>query len=199
MVPGTTGHFLASEAWRCSASPNSAIRIRTRRRRRQHGDTFGIHQTRRGEFGDSDAARSPNRIRSPARSPCRCRGSPTGPSADRAPAPPGRMQRVVIDGDGGADRIFGDGLGDLEIFAVLADADAVVAQLPAGDGIFVDDVGEVALLGAMPLFPVAVDHPGLAHLGLRHHHLARRRRPLGAARTCSDLVGGGDEEQPERG
>jgi hypothetical protein len=57
-----------------------------------------------------------------------------------------RMQRIVIDGDDGADRIFRDGFGDLEISAILADADAVVAQLAARDGIFVDDIGEVALL-----------------------------------------------------
>ena len=62
-----------------------------------------------------------------------------------------RMQWIVVDGDDGADRIFRDGLGDLEISEVLADADAVVAQFLARDGIFVDDVGEVALLEAMPL------------------------------------------------
>ena len=39
------------------------------------------------------------------------------------------MQRIVIDGDDRADRIFRDGLGDLEVAAILADADAVVAQL----------------------------------------------------------------------
>ena len=89
-----------------------------------------------------------------------------------------RMQRIVIDGDDGADRIFGDGLGDLEISEVLTDTDAVVAQLPARNRIFVDDVGEVAFLEAVPLCPVAVDHLGLAQFGLRNHHLARGGRPL---------------------
>jgi hypothetical protein len=32
-----------------------------------------------------------------------------------------RMQRIVIDGDDGVDRIFGDGFGDLEISAILAE------------------------------------------------------------------------------
>jgi hypothetical protein len=60
----------------------------------------------------------------------------------------------------------------VEIAAVFADADAVVAQPGAGDGIFVNDVGEVALLGAVAVFAVAVDHPDIAHFGFRHHHLA---------------------------
>jgi hypothetical protein len=109
------------------------------------------------------------------------------------------MQRIIIDGDNGADRILRNRLGDLEIAAVLADADAIVAQLLAGDGIFVDDVGEVALLGAVAVFPVAVDHPGLAHFGLRDHHLARRRRPFPGGADLQRLVGGGAKQQPERG
>src|SRR6185369_1913952 len=99
----------------------------------------------------------------------------------------------------GADRIFRDGFGDLEISAILADADTVVAQLAARDGIFVDDVGEVALLEAMPLCPVAVDHLDLAYLGLRNYHLAGGGRPFARGAHLQGLVNGSTEEQPERG
>src|SRR6476620_10492041 len=42
MAPGTTGHFLASEAWRCSASPNSAIRNPNPLMATTNGDTLGF-------------------------------------------------------------------------------------------------------------------------------------------------------------
>src|SRR6185312_1128910 len=42
MVPGTTGHFLASEARRCSASPNRAIRSPNPPAATTNGDTFGF-------------------------------------------------------------------------------------------------------------------------------------------------------------
>ena len=69
----------------------------------------------------------------------------------------------------------------------------------ARDGIFVNDVGEVALLGAVPLLPVAVDHLDLAHLGSGDHHLAGGRRPFPGGTHLQRLVDGGDEHQPERG
>src|SRR3954447_771058 len=40
MVPGTTGHFLASEACRCSANPNSAIRNPNTLMATTNGDTL---------------------------------------------------------------------------------------------------------------------------------------------------------------
>ena len=178
MVPGTTGHFLASEAWRCSASPNSAIRNPNAPKATTNGDTLGFARCVRCEFGQLMQA---DRRAEHDRQHDRRADAEAAPHALRQVALQHRlvrMQRIVIDGDDGADRIFRDGLGDLEISAILADADAVVAQLPAGDGIFVDDVGEVALFEAMPVFPVAVDHLDLAHFGLRDHHLARGRRPL---------------------
>src|SRR5947208_5323363 len=42
MMPVTTGHFLASEAWRCSASPNSAIRNPNALAATTNGDTLGF-------------------------------------------------------------------------------------------------------------------------------------------------------------
>ncbi len=68
-----------------------------------------------------------------------------------------------------AGRIARDGFRDFEIAAVLADADAVVAQqLPSG-GVFIDDVGEVALLEAVADLPGIVEHTdvGSRALGLK--------------------------------
>ena len=98
-----------------------------------------------------------------------------------------RMQRIVIDRDDGADRIFRDGFGDLEISEVLADADAVVAQLPARDRIFVDDVGEVALFEAMPLLRSLSITLTLRTSALETTTLPAADGHSRAARTCSDL------------
>src|SRR5204862_422224 len=64
--------------------------------------------------------------------------------------------RIVEHGDAAADRISGELPRNLEIAEVLADRDAVVAQRPAADHIFVDDIGEVALLEPVAVLALAV-------------------------------------------
>jgi hypothetical protein len=84
------------------------------------------------------------------------------------------LPRIVEDDDGGTDGIARDGLRDLKIIAVFADADAVVALGLAVDAIFIDDVGEVARLEAIAVLAAVVDHP------------ARCQRPVpDGTRTCS--------------
>ena len=183
MVPDTTGHFLASDACRCRTSANSAIDGTERAEGDGRSGVSLMRNPRRDELGDLMQA---DRRAEQDRQHDRRADAEAAPHAFRQVALQHRlvrMQRIVIDGDDGAGRIFRDGLGDLEISEVLADADAVVAQLPAGDGIFVDDVGEVALLEAMPALAVAVDHLDLAHLGFRDHHLARRSTAIRARRA----------------
>src|SRR5207302_323836 len=109
-----------------------------------------------------------------------------------------RMPRIVIDGDGGADRITRKGLRDLEVAEVLAKTDAVVAERLAADGIFVDDIGEVALLEPVSALALAVEHFDVAYLGGRDHHLARRRGPFSRGTHLQRLVGGGEQDEPER-
>ena len=199
IVPVTTGHFIASDACRCSTSANSAIDSSERAEGDGRRGVPLLRNSRRHELGDRMQAdrRTEHDRQHDGRA-----DAEAAPHALRQIALQHRlvrMQRVVKDGDDGADRIFGDGFGNLEISKILADADAVVAQLAAGDGIFVDDVGEVAFLEAMPPGPVAVEHLDLANLGLRHHHLARGRRPFARGAHLQRLVNGGSEEQPERG
>jgi len=66
--------------------------------------------------------------------------------AEAAPQAPGQialqhgligMARIVIDGDDAAGGIFRQLLGDPEIAEILADRDAIRAQLAGIDGIFV--------------------------------------------------------------
>jgi hypothetical protein len=109
-----------------------------------------------------------------------------------------RMQRIVIDHDDVACRIFRDGLRHLEIAEVFADADAVVAPFLAGDGIFVDDVCEVALFDLASARAIAVHHRDVAHFSIRDHHLARRRRPFAGGARLPCLVSGGNENEAER-
>ncbi len=146
MVPVTTGHFFASAACFC------------KREREQRDDEAeraeGDHQRRHLGSARSRAMNWLRFVQPDRRAEHDCERDRR---ADAEAAPQAlrqialqhrflRMQRIVIDRDDGADRIFRDGLGDLEIAEVFADADAVVAQFLAGDGIFVDDIGEIALL-----------------------------------------------------
>ena len=65
------------------------------------------------------------------------------------------------------------------------------------DGIFVDDVGEVAFLEAMTLFPVAVDHPG-CELRSSRPPPCPAPRPFAGGANLQRLVDGGAQHQPER-
>src|SRR4051794_28427621 len=107
------------------------------------------------------------------------------------------MRRIVIDRDDGASRILRQGLRDLEVAAVLANADAIAGELLPADGVFENDVGEVALLDSVSTLALAVEHPDVANLGRRDCHLARRRWPLACRAHLQRLVNGGDENEPE--
>ena len=189
IVPDTTGHFLASDAWRCSDQreqrDHEAERAQGDDRRRR---LLGFAESRRDEFRELMQA---DRRTEHDRQHDRRADAEAAPQALRQVALQHRlvrMQRIVIDGDDGADRIFRDGFGDLEISEVLADADAVVAQLLAGDGIFVDDVGEVALLEAMPLLRGRCRSPRpCAPRPSRPPPCPRVDGHSRAARTCSVL------------
>ena len=127
MVPGTTGHFFASDACLCSASANSAMTQPKAPKATTSGDSLGL-ASRAQEFGQLIEADTPTEH---DRQHDRGSDAEAAPQALRQIALQHRlvrMQRIVVDGDGRADRIVRDGLGDLEIAAVLADADAVVAQ-----------------------------------------------------------------------
>ena len=146
MVPDTTGHFFASEACRCAASANSVITKPKAPNATTGSRYLGMPKPGRDQLGQSMQA---DRRAEHDRQRDRGGDAEAAPQTLRQIALQhrlARMARIVIDGDGGADRITRKSFRDLEIAEVFADADAVVAQRLAADGIFVDDIGEVALL-----------------------------------------------------
>ena len=188
MVPGTTGHFRASDAWRCKASANSAATNPKAPSATTIADPFGIRKPRGDEFGQPMQAdrRAEHDRKHDHRSDSEATPQPLRQVALQHRLL--RMLRIVVDHDDGPSWIFRDGLRHLEIAEVLADADAVVAQLLAVDGIFVGDVGEVALFDLASVRAVAVHHRDVAHLWLsRSPPCPASTAMLLAARTCHVL------------
>jgi hypothetical protein len=108
------------------------------------------------------------------------------------------MTRIVVDRDDAAGRVFRQLLGDLEIAEVLADRNAVAAELAAAHGIFVSDVGEVAALGAVAVLALVVGDLDLAHLGNRGDDLAGHLRPAARLARLPGLHNGGNQDQRQR-
>ena len=76
----------------------------------------------------------------------------------------------------------------------------LLRSLLARDGIFVDDVGEIALFEAMPRPPGRCrSRLTLRTSAFEITTLPARRRPLARGAHLQRLVDGGNEKQPERG